>query len=217
MPNNQTEPLTNQQVQTQATQTQTGETQVQQSNVFDPNNLPPDFARYVDQQRTQASTTARENARKELMRDESFLGEIQANLQPQVQKTLEQQMEENLRASRIERANARVERLLVQAGISDEDVQTYLDVLVNDDIEGSVQKATAFISTFNKTLESRLSVQQQQSLEQMTTPQTSGTTVTEKDRLQSAYDDAKKDNSPRKGIKMAQLVREAQEKGIILE
>lgn len=193
--------------------------QPQASNtlVFDPNNLPPEFVSYLDQQRTQASNTARANARKELMQDPTFLNEVQATVTPQVQQTLEQQMETNLRESRIERATAKVERLLSKANVSDEDMPTYLSMLVSDDIDGSVQKATTFISTLNKTLETALSKQQQQAMQTMTTPTTSATSVTEQDRLQSAYDEVKKDTSTKKGIKMSAIMREAQEKGIILK
>lgn len=186
-------------------------------STFDVNNLPPEFASYLDQQRTQASNTARNNARNELMQDPAFLKEVQATVTPKVQQTLEEQMEANLRDSRIERATAKVERLLSNAKVSDEDIPTYLSMLVSDDIEGSVEKATSFVSTFNKTLESALSEKQQKAMQTMTTPQTNATSVTEQDRLQSDYDNAKKDTSPRRGVKLAGLIREAQEKGITLK
>lgn len=185
--------------------------------MFDVNNLPPEFARYVDQQRTQASQTARQNARTELMNDETFLNEMRGNLQPEVQKTVQEQMADTLRDLNLERSTLKVESILSKAGINEEDIPTCLKMLVSENIDESVEKANAYVSTVSKLVEGALTKKQQEELQTMTTPQINTNSVTEQDRLQSLYDEAKKDTSAKKGIRMSQLQREAQEKGIILK
>lgn len=185
--------------------------------VFDVNNLPPEFQRYVDQQRTQASQTARNNARKELMGDESFLDEIRNRMKPQVEQTVEQQLEQLRRETYIDRSTAKVERVLAKAGLSDEDMAIYMPMLVSEDVDASIQAAENFVSAFNKTVENRIAQQTKKDMQNMTTPTVNNNTISEQQRLQAAYDEAKKDTSYRKFATMSAITREAAEKGIVLK
>lgn len=209
MPNQATEPTvqTTQTVQTEPTQN---------SGVFDPSTLSPEALAWVDRQRTQASQTARANAKKDLMKDENFLNEVRGNLQPQVQQTVEQQMQTTLNELQMERSQVRVERILNGVVPADQ-MDFYVGMLASSDIESSVARATDFVNNFNNTIQTRVSQMQQQAVQSMPTPQVGGSQITEQERLQSAFDQAKKDTSPKKGIIMSSIMREAQEKGIILK
>lgn len=216
-------------MQTNQNQTQVNQGQTNQVNqqaqtqplnnnvVFDVNNLPPEFQRYVDQQRTQASQTARNNARKELMGDESFLDEIRNRMKPQVEQTVEQQLEQLRRETYIDRSTAKVERVLAKAGLSEEDMAIYMPMLVSEDVDASIQAAENFVSAFNKTVENRIAQQTKRDMQNMTTPTVNNNSISEQQRLQAAYDAAKKDTSYRKFATMSAITREAAEKGIVLK
>lgn len=185
--------------------------------MFDPNNLPPEFAKYVDQQRTQASQTARANAKKELMKDENFLNEIRGTVTPQVEKTTEEKFHDQLMALSLRSSKSEVENILYRAGIKGEEAQTYVDMFATEDIEGSIDKVTKFVSAFNNTLQSRMDKKHQEDIQNMTTPQTTSTTVTEQQDLQAQLDEARKDTSYMRSVRISAIMRAASEKGITLK
>lgn len=180
---------------------------------FDPSTLSPEAMRWVDQQRTQASQTARRN----LMKDEGFLNELRTQMQPQVQKTVEEQTQERMSALEKMVSTAQVGSILSKAGIPDEQISDYVSLFATSNIEESVEKATNFASVFANTVQSRVDAQQQQALVNMTTPTAPITQVTDQDSLQARYDEAKKDTSYMRGVKISQIMREASEKGITLK
>ena len=190
---------------------------LQNNFVFDPNNLPPEFVRYVDQQRTQASQTARANARKELMKDETFLNEIRGTVTPQVEKTTEEKFHDQLTALSLRASKSEVRTILSQGGIKGEDADTYIDMFATEDIDSSVERATKFVSAFNNTLQSRMDKKHQEDLVNMTTPQASSNPTTEKDTLQAQLDEARKDQSFYGPVKVSSIMRIASEKGITLK
>lgn len=185
--------------------------------MFDPNNLPPEFARYVDQQRTQASQTARANAKKELLKDENFLNEVRGTVTPQVEKTTEQKFHDQLSALSLRTSKSEVRNILSQAGIKGDEALPYIDMFATEDIESSVEKATNFVSAFNNTIKSRIDEKQQEDLQNMTTPQVNTNTVTETENLQTQLDEARKDTSFMKNVRISAIMRVASEKGITLK
>lgn len=184
--------------------------------MFDENNIPPEIARYVDRQRQQASQTAMANARKKLMKDEEFLSEIRNGMQPEVQHTVEEQLAQLRRDTNIDRASAKVERILAKAGISETDMETYLPMLVTENMDDSIARAENFISALNKTIEGRISKEKQTAMQSMTTPQSSANSISEQQALQTKLDEARKDNSYKRDIIISSIMREASEKGIVL-
>ena len=206
------------QVQNNQQAQQTQQNQTQQNNfVFDPNNLPPEFARYVDQQRTQASQTARANAKKELLKDENFLNEVRGTVTQKKKKTTEQKFHDQLSALSLRTAKSEVRNVLSQANIKGEEAQTYIDMFATENIDASVERVTKFVSAFNNTLQSRMDKKQQEDLQSMTTPQVNTNTVTETENLQAQLDEARKDTSFMKNVRISAIMRAASEKGIILK
>lgn len=173
--------------------------------------------RYVDQQRTKASQTARNNARKELMEDEEFLNTIKGNIAPQVEKTTEEKFHDQLTALSLRAAKSEVRTVLTQGGIKGEDVDTYVNMFATEDVDASIEKATQFVSAFNNTLQSRMNESHQKDLLNMATPQTGSTSPTEKETLQAQLNEARKDTSFYGPVKVSSIIRIASEKGIKLE
>ena len=213
--------IQNQTNQTAEAQIQTeSQTQSQhQSNAsqFDPSTLSPEALAWVDRQRTQASQTARANARRDLMKDESFLNEVRQTMQTQVQQTVEQQMQSQISQLNRRVATSEVTRILSGAKIPTEQMPTYIELFVNDDIDASIQKATNFVSAFTTSLQSMQEAQQQSDIRNMTTPPTASNSVSEQQALQARLDEARKNiNFRARDVLISSIMREASEKGITL-
>lgn len=195
-------------------QTQNNSTNTQQNVALDIHNLPPEFQRYLDQERTRASQTARANARKELAQDPEFIAQVRSGFEQEVNHTVEEQIQVlNKRIS-----SGDVRNILMQGGINDvEDLQYYTDLFASEDIDGSVEKAKSFVSRYNKSLQDRMDKKQQQSVRNMDTPATNPSTVNEKDSLQAQLDEARKDTSYMRAVRISSIMRQASEKGITLK
>ena len=195
-------------------QTQNNSTNTQQNVELDIHNLPPEFQRYLDQERTRASQTARANARKELAQDKEFIAQVRSGFEQEVNHTVEEQIQVlNKRIS-----SGDVRNVLMQGGINDaEDLQYYIDLFASEDIDGSVEKAKSFVSRYNKSLQDRMDKKQQQSVRNMDTPATNPSTVNEKDSLQAQLDEARKDTSYMRAVRISSIMRQASEKGITLK
>lgn len=180
--------------------------------------MSPEALAWVDRQRTQAAQTARENTRKNLLKDESFLSQVRQSMQPQVQQTIEQQMQGQISNLNKRLAVSEVTRILGSANIPNEQIQTYVDLFASEDIDSSIARANSFVSAFTTSLETYRQAQQQQAVQNMTTPQTAATSVSEQQALQARLDDARKNTNPRvRDVYVSSILREASEKGIILK
>lgn len=172
----------------------------------------------MDRQRTQAAQTARENTRKNLLKDEAFLDQVRQSMQPQVQQTIEQQMQGQISNLNKRLAVSEVTRILSGANIPNEQMSTYVELFANEDIDKSIERATNFVSAFTTSLKVYKEAQQQQAVQNMTTPQTAATSVSEQQALQARLDEARKNTNPRvRDVYVSSIIREANEKGIILK
>ena len=153
------------------------------------------------------------------MHDEGFLNEVRTGMQGQVQQTVEEQLAQLRRETQIDRASAKVERILAPVISDDADRETYLSMLVTEDVNASVQRANDFVATFTKSVENSVKAQTKAQMNTMTTPQTAKSTVTDQERLQSQLDAVRKEigQPAKKAAKISAIMREAQEKNIILK
>ena len=165
---NQTQQNQTTQQASQNQQTQVNQPTPNQNNVeFDVHNLPPEFQRYLDQERTRASQTARANARKELAQDQEFISQVRSGFEQEVNETVETQ----IKALNKRIASGDVRNVLMQGGITNaEDLQYYTDLFASEDIDKSVENATSFVSRYNKSLQDRMDEKQQKAVKNMTTP-----------------------------------------------
>nr|DAS58835.1 MAG TPA: hypothetical protein [Caudoviricetes sp.] len=212
---NQTQQNQTTQQASQNQQAQVNQPTPNQNNVeFDVHNLPPEFQRYLDQERTRASQTARANARKELAQDQEFISQVRSGFEQEVNETVETQ----IKALNKRIASGDVRNVLMQGGITNaEDLQYYTDLFASEDIDKSVENATSFVSRYNKSLQDRMDEKQQKAVKNMTTPSTNPSTVDDKTSLQAQLDEARKDTSYMRGVKISSIMRQASEKGITLK
>lgn len=151
------------------------------------------------------------------MKDESFLNEVRQTMQTQVQQTVEQQMQSQISQLNRRVATSEVTRILSGAKIPTEQMPTYIELFVNDDIDASIQKATNFVSAFTTSLQSMQEAQQQSDIRNMTTPPTASNSVSEQQALQARLDEARKNiNFRARDVLISSIMREASEKGITL-
>lgn len=193
---------------------QNNSTNTQQNVEFDIHNLPPEFQRYLDQERTRASQTARANARKELAQDQEFISQVRSGFEQEVNETVETQ----IKALNKRIASGDVRNVLMQGGITNaEDLQYYTDLFASEDIDKSVENATSFVSRYNKSLQDAREKTQQKAVRNMQVPGANASTVNDKDSLQAQLDEARKDTSYMREVKIASIMRQASEKGITLK
>lgn len=193
---------------------QNNSTNTQQNVEFDIHNLPPEFQRYLDQERTRASQTARANARKELAQDQEFISQVRSGFEQEVNNTVEGQ----IKALNKRIASGDVRNVLMQGGITNaEDLQYYTDLFASEDIDKSVEKATSFVSRYNKSLQDAREKTQQKAVRNMQVPGANASTVNDKDSLQAQLDEARKDTSYMREVRISAIMRQASEKGITLK
>lgn len=151
------------------------------------------------------------------MKDESFLNEVRKTMQTQVQQTVEEQMQSQISQLNKRLATSEVTRILSSAKIPQEQMPTYIELFVNEDIDASIQKATNFVSAFTTSLQSMKEAQQQSDIRNMTTPATASVSVSEQQALQARLDEARKNiNFRARDVLISSIMREASEKGIKL-
>lgn len=183
---------------------------------FDVNNLPPDFQRYLDQERTRASQTASKKARENLLRDEGFLNEVRGQVAPAVQKTVEEEMKMTLAEVRMDRSRAKVEQIL-GTHVPREQVDFYVNQFATEDTNASIEKATLFVTQLEETKKSWLSQQKVQNINNMTTPTQGANNLNETTILQKQLDEARASKTSSARANMSRILRVAQEKGITLK
>ena len=183
---------------------------------FDVNNLPPDFQRYLDQERTRASQTASKKARENLLRDEGFLNEVRGQVAPAVQKTVEEEMKMTLAEVRMDRSRAKVEQIL-GTHVPREQVDFYVNQFATEDTNASIEKATLFVTQLEETKKTWLSQQKVQNINNMTTPTQGANNLNETTILQKQLDEARASKTSSARANMSRILRVAQEKGITLK
>lgn len=138
-------------------------------------------------------------------------------MQTQVQQTVEEQMQSQISQLNKRLATSEVTRILSSAKIPQEQMPTYIELFVNEDIDASIQKATNFVSAFTTSLQSMKEAQQQSDIRNMTTPATASVSVSEQQALQARLDEARKNiNFRARDVLISSIMREASEKGIKL-
>jgi len=102
---------------------------------FDPSTLSDDVKRYLDKERTRASQTARANALKEAVNDPTIVKTIGEKLQQEANKSVEERILEREKAISRRENKLMARDILSPCGISGEELENMLDIIVVDDAE----------------------------------------------------------------------------------
>jgi len=191
----------------------------EEKKAFDPSALDPEVQKYIDQQRTQASKTARDNARKKLMNDPDFRNNIRDEIQREEnltaeEKLLEQQklLEESERKLTLRQNKLEAKERLVTSGLTGlDDIDGILDAVTTTDPEITLSNVDGFIEAVEKIVIARVTKEKQALLQNGYEVKT-GTKGAK--TLQSQYDEAVKNKDTMAKIR---IKREAVEKGVAIQ
>lgn len=162
--------------------------------VFD--ELDDDVKRFIDQQRTQASKTAREKALRDAVKDPDIQKAIRAQLEEEAKLSAEERVAQKERAIAERENRIEAREKLVDAGITGEDLTKVLQFVVSDSKESTLEKTQAFIDTFTAMVESATTAKTRELIKGTPKPKTNATVTKEFKDMDSNEREALKKADP---------------------
>ena len=186
---------------------------------FDPTTLSPEIQKYIDQQRTNASKTSAENARKKAITDPEIVKSIREQVEKEANQTVEEkniQREKDLLETE-QRLSIRQNKLdakerLVTSGFNGLESDSILDVIATSDSEITLANTDMLIDAIGTIVAARVAKEKETLLQGGFDVQSGGSDTTK--TLQMQYDEAKKNNNTLSKIK---IKREAMNKGVTIQ
>lgn len=186
---------------------------------FDPKALSPEVQKYIDQQRTTASKTAAENARKKALTDPEIVKSIREQVELEATQTAE---EKNIQREKIlleteQKLSIRQNKLdakerLVTSGFNGLESDSILDVIATSDAEITLANTDMLIEAIGNIVTVRVAKEKETLLQGGFDVQVGNGDTTK--TLQSQYDEAKKSNNTLAKIK---IKRQAMSKGVAIQ
>lgn len=148
---------------------------------FDPNNLPPDVAAFVDRARSEASKTARKNALKDAATDPDIVASIRKQLEQEANMGAEERVAREREA--LERREAEIARkensitataALVGQGIDRETATELVGFLTTADETSTNANVEAFTKAFTASVEAKVEAVKNELLANGSAPKTGG-------------------------------------------
>ena len=130
--------------------------------------LSPEIQKYIDQERTKASKTARENASK----DPDILAKVKQSVEDEAKLTVEQLYAKKLDELTIHENTLNAKELLHNGGLDDDDITDIIPLIVSKDSDKTKENAEKFVNAFNSAVEKNVSTQMQNKLKQTFKPKT---------------------------------------------
>lgn len=178
----------------------------------------PELASYIDQQRTQASLTAYNNAVKKLESDSEFVGRIRSQIEEEARMTGEEKLkiereklEQERKSLLLDKNKLTATNMLNSKGIVGEQADAFLPFLVSENPDTTNSNVTNFINHYTNLLDSQVSTAKQQLLHDGFKPSNPDGDETLTQRLRQDYENARKTNNQ---LAMARIIREANQSNI---
>ncbi len=137
--------------------------------------LPPEVQRFVDRERTKASLTAREKAKRDALKDPDIRTALKAELEAEATLTAEQKVERRMQEALAIENRALAREKLVENGIVGEDLQEILELVVTTDSETTMAKVDKFVNLVKKAVNAESEKLTRAALRQSPKPQTTPT------------------------------------------
>lgn len=135
-------------------------------------DLTDEQKRYVDQERTKASQTARENAKK----DPKFIEEVKKSIEPAIQLTAEQKLQARLDEFAVRANKMEAMDTLRKAGLGDEAIQSIIEDaeldIVSPDRDKTLARVSKLGELFKSSLEKSIAEQTKKATAGIQTPKT---------------------------------------------
>lgn len=173
--------------------------------VFD--ELDDEVKRFIDQQRTQASKTAREKALRDAVKDPEIQQAIRAQLEEEAKLTAEERVAQKEKAISERENRIEAREKLVEAGITGEDLTKVLQFVVSVDKDTTLERTQSFIDTFSAMVESATTAKTRELIKGTPKPKTSATTTKDFKDMDSNEREALKRADPAKFKAEAEKLR----------
>lgn len=126
---------------------------------FDPTTLSPEALAWVDRQRTNASKTARKNAKEELLKDPEVLKDIERRANMTAEEKIK--LQEDILIAKQREIALKENSFIVRDAISglglDHDAQSYItNLLVKEDADITGKETKLFVDTFDKLVNAKV-------------------------------------------------------------
>lgn len=181
---------------------------------IDPSTLTDEMKAYIDQQRTQASKTAYDNAYKKLQSDDEFISNIKSQLEEQARLSGEEKLKLEREKLDDERKKLKVEKnmfdsksYLMNNGLPEEHVNNFLGFLVSEDSEKTKNNLESFVNSYKTTLESQVTKVKEDLLHNIDKPNQGGNGGnSDSAKLKQDFENAKKMGNQ---VEMSRITRMA--------
>ena len=176
----------------------------------------------LDRARTQASKTAYENARKQVMTDAEVEKYYRERFEQEAAMTAEQKYQaelDKLQATQkdlaVKESRLFAKQKLVDSGFAGDNLDSILDFVVSSDIKDTEGKIDRFLGLFNESLDAKVKEKTKEIIQDADTPRGGGE-LSESATLKAKLDSLANDNSPSARAEEIALMFEAQAKGIAI-
>lgn len=158
---------------------ETGDTQATEPNQTTEEikfeDLAPEVQKFIDRERGKASMTARENAKRDALKDPDIRKALQEELEAEATLTAEQKVERRLREAQTIENRAIAREKLVESGITGEELSEILELVVTDDQEATLAKVEKFAGVVKKAVEKEQERNTRKALQQTPKPKSQNT------------------------------------------
>ena len=158
---------------------ETGDTQATEPNQTTEEikfeDLAPEVQKFIDRERGKASTTAREKAKRDALKDPDVRKALQEELEAEATLTAEQKVERRLREAQTIENRAIAREKLVESGITGEELSEILELVVTDDQEATLAKVEKFAGVVKKAVEKEQERNTRKALQQTPKPKSQNT------------------------------------------
>jgi len=130
--------------------------------------LSPEIQRFIDQERTKASKTARENA----VKDPTVIAKVKQEVEQEATLSAEEKYAKKLSELSIYENKLEATEKLRDTGLNGEDISQVIDLLVSSDKDKTLLNTQKFIDVFKLAVEKNVSVKMQENLKNTFKPKT---------------------------------------------
>lgn len=158
---------------------ETGDTQATEPNQTTEEikfeDLAPEVQKFIDRERGKASMTARENAKRDALKDPDIRKALQEELEAEATLTAEQKVERRMKEAQTIENRAIAREKLVESGITGEELSEILELVVTDDQEATLAKVEKFAGVVKKAVEKEQERNTRKALQQTPKPKSQNT------------------------------------------
>ena len=140
-------------------------------------DLAPNIQKFVDRERTKASTTARDKALRDALHNPDIQKAIKTELEAEATLTAEQKLERRSKELDLKSNKVDAREKLVAGGLVGEDLNEALEIVVSDDPVTTQARVDKFLNVIKKAVTSESERSKRESLRNTPKPNT-GVTVT---------------------------------------